>query len=60
MTAFEPSLIVAALGVIVPLEIVVEAAVKVILVKVSPVARVPLEMVTWPVPVVILPPYGIV
>ena len=51
---------VAALGVIVPLEIVVEAAVKVILVNVSPLPNVPLERVTWPVPVVILPPYVIV
>ena len=38
----------------------VDAAVNVILVKVSPVPKVPLEMVTCPVPVVILPPYVIV
>ena len=37
---------VAALGVIVPLDVVVEAAVKVIFVKVSPVASVPLDNVT--------------
>ena len=43
---------VAALGVMVVL-----VAVKVILVKVSPVARLPLEIVTWPVPVVMLSPY---
>ena len=36
----------AALGVIVPLDIVVEAAVNVIFVKVSPVPNVPLEIVT--------------
>ena len=37
---------VAALGVIVPLDVVVDAADKVMLVKVSPVPRLPLDMVT--------------